>query len=273
MTSDYNLAANVAVKEFLSSKKVKDGTIQVVGIVETTTFRLGDKDSWKRAKRLLLKSGLKFFLKTSLLNHWQKMYLKFQKYVWAEKDRKVFEIKELAKKNRIPFLHIDDINSEKSREFMKEKNPDYLVSCLLLQKVSKEVLEIPRKNSINFHPALFTQHRGTWSAFWAILTNSRKWGATVHIMTENFDEGEIVVQKRFGIDKNESIFSVSQKSAKIGGRILVKALMRLRYKNRLASMKKAAMARLFTTPREEDVRKLRKMNKKIIYTEEVLSLN
>ena len=135
MASDYNLAANIAVKEFLSSKQVKKGIIEVVGILEATTFRIGDKTSWKRAERLLKKSGFRFFIKTSLLNHWQKVFLKWQKYTWAERDRDVFEIKELAQQNNIPFLRVDSINDKFSRDFINKYNPDYLVSALLLQKV------------------------------------------------------------------------------------------------------------------------------------------
>jgi len=272
MTSDYNIAANIAIKEFLFSKRVKNGEIEVVGIIEANTFRLGDKESWKRAKRLLKKSGLKFFLRTSLLNHWQKMYLKFQKYTWAERDRDVFEIKELAEKYKIPFLRVDSINELASESFIKNNQPDYLVSCLLLQKVSAKILSLPNLGSINFHPALFSQHRGTWSAFWAIFHDFRNWGATVHIMTENFDEGKIIVQKRFGIKADDSIFSVSRKSAKIGGKLLVKALIKLKYGNRLAGFAKKAMAKLSSTPESEQVKKLREMNKKIIYTEELLQL-
>lgn len=272
MVSDYNLAANIAVQEFLNSKQIRNGAIEVVGILEANTFRIGDKASWKRARQLLRKSGLRFFLRTSLLNYWQKMHLRFQKYTWAERDRDVFEIKELAAKHDIPFLRVDSINNNSSTEFIESSSPDYLVSCLLLQKVSAKILRLPKFGSINFHPALFHQHRGTWSAFWAIFYNFRSWGATVHMMTENFDEGKIIVQKRFGIKVDDSIFSVSQKSAKIGGKLLVKALLKLKYRNSLANFARKAMAGLSSTPKRDQVRKLHKMNKKIIYTEELLQL-
>ena len=272
MVSDYNLAANVAVREFLSAKKVRNGDIEVVGILEATTFRIGDKTSWKRAERLLRLSGFRFFMKTSLLNHWQKMFLRWQKYMMADRDRDIFEIKELASQNNIPLLRVDSINDEFSRDFIKKHDPDYLVSALLLQKVSKRVLDLPREGSINFHPALFHQHRGTWSAFSAIFHNFKTWGATVHMMTENFDEGKIILQKRFGIKADESIFSVSQKSAKVGGKLLVKALLRLKYKNKFVTLKKNALAKLSTTPNRNHIKKLKKMNKKMIHTEEVLQL-
>lgn len=270
MTSDYNLAANTAVQVFLDSKRRKKQNIEVVGIIETTTFRIGDSDSWKRATRLFTKSGWKFGLKTSLLNHWQKIWLKFQKYFYPNTNRVVFEIKELAGFEKIPFVRVDSINNQKSKDFIQKLNPDYLVSALLLQKVSPEVLALPQKGAINFHPALFSQHRGTWSAFWAVFHNFKTWGATVHMMTQNFDEGKIVAQKRFGLKPDASIFSVSQKSAKIGGKLLVTALIKLKYKNKLLDLKEKALAKLFTTPHKKHVKKLKRMNRRMIHSEEIL---
>ena len=70
----------------------------------------------------------------------------------------------------------------------------------------------------------------------------------------------------------ESIFSVSQKSARVGGKLLVKALTRLKYKNKLVTLKENALAKLSTTPEKNHIQKLKRMNKKMIHTEEVLQL-
>lgn len=261
LTSDYHLSANIAVGTFL--RKITPRKIEVVGIISASTICFDERSlriSWKFLKR----SGLRFFLKTVLTNLWQTVSLKIGKHFFNDGDREFFEIEELAEKNHIPFLAVSNINSKKVEKFIKERSPDYLVSCLLLQLVKKNILALPQKGSINFHPALFEAHRGGFSSFWALLKNRKKSGATVHFMTENLDAGKVLIQKNFLVKTSDSIFCINQKSARLGGKLLVKALSKLAKREKLAHFQKR-LGKIFTMPTKKQAQIFQKKGKKIIH--------
>ncbi|MCK5460596.1 hypothetical protein KAI58_01280 [Candidatus Gracilibacteria bacterium] len=264
LTSDYHLAANIAIDTFFQKRT---SNIEILGIISASTFCFDERSfriSWKFLKR----SGLRFFVKTVLTNIWQTILLKIGKYFFHEQKREFFEIEELSKKNNIPFLKVSNINSKNVKNFIKKHSPDYIVSCLLLQLVKKNILELPRKGAINFHPALFEFHRGGFTSFWTLFKNRKKSGATVHFMTEKLDEGKIILQKNFLVKQSDSIFCINRKSAQLGGRLLVKALIKLGKREKLENFQKR-LGKIFTMPTKKQTYLFRKKGKKIIHLKDL----
>lgn len=58
--------------------------------------------------------------------------------------------------------------------------------------VSKEFLN--KNKVINIHYSLLPKYRGYHSTVWAILNNEEFLGATIHLMNENIDDGDIIFQ-------------------------------------------------------------------------------
>ncbi|MCF7831237.1 hypothetical protein K9M41_04595 [Candidatus Gracilibacteria bacterium] len=262
LTTNYYLAANTAVKAFLQNTLRKKYDIQVVGIIGTTMLPF-NKYSWRQMRRFLKQAGIKFFLKSIITNFWRHLCIQFAKYCIPDKNRDFFEVEELAEKNHVSFLSVENINSPEAREFIRSKNPDYLVSCLLLQVLKKPVLDLPLEGAINFHPALFQDHRGTFSGFWALLKNLKRSGATVHFMTEKLDNGKVVLQRPFFVRPSDTIYCLDQRSARLGGNLLVKALVKLKKKKAKTFWIKK-MSQVFTMPTQKEVAIFEKRGKKII---------
>jgi methionyl-tRNA formyltransferase len=76
---------------------------------------------------------------------------------------------------------------------------DYILS-FYWKKINQEVLNIPVKGSINFHPGPLPEARGS-GYHMAILENWGYWGVTAHFMDAEFDTGPIIECRRFEIDK------------------------------------------------------------------------
>lgn len=261
MTSDYYLSAQIALKQFLDSPDLKKHNIKVVWIVVASTFHLFDKRSLKRIYRFIDLSGIKFFLKNVFTSFVHGLSVLFAKIFLGKNDREIFWIEELADMNGIPFKHVKDINSQESIDFIKDKKPNYLVSSLLMQIVKKRVLDIPTKWSINFHPALTQSHRWIFTSFWALLKNWKRHWATVHFMTEKIDNWEVILQKYFFIHPSDSMQCVNNKSSKLWGFLLAKALVKLKKERKWFFLKK--LWNIFTTPTEEDVNLFRKSWKSV----------
>ncbi len=217
LTTNHNLAANVCVKTFLQNTLLQKYDIEVVGMVITSMFFPLEKKSWKAFFRFIKMSGVSFACKSIVANILQNLKMNFAKNFVPDKKRKYFLLKELARRYGIPVLSTKEINTEEVLAFVSEKNPDYLVSAHLLQIVKKELLAIPHQGSINIHPALFQEHRGVFSSFWMLLRNRRQSGATVHFMNEKLDNGKIILQRNFFIQRSDSIHAVDEKAAKLGG--------------------------------------------------------
>ena len=230
LTSGRYPAANTAVRAFLGNTLLQKYGIEIVGIVSTEIWTLNQR-GWRTLRNFVKQSGLPFALRSIATTVWQNCMIRFAKYCVPDRNRKFFEIEELAHQYKIPFLCARNINSKTVYRFIKKKEPDCLVSCLLLQIVKKPLLNLPPQGAINFHPALLQEHRGTFTSFWALLQNRSYSGATVHYMTERPDDGQVILQRRFFIKPSDTIHCVNQKSAQLGGNLLVKALVKIKKKS------------------------------------------
>jgi len=64
---------------------------------------------------------------------------------------------------------------------------------------------------VNIHPALLPEGRGAWPMPVQLLSRYRYGGVTFHKMTEHFDEGEILLQKRVEIVPNDNLETLTIK--------------------------------------------------------------
>lgn len=59
------------------------------------------------------------------------------------------------------------------------------------------------KYAINFHPSLLPKNRGPYPLVQAIVEDRKVWGVTCHKVSEEFDTGDILEQRKFPIAKDE----------------------------------------------------------------------
>jgi methionyl-tRNA formyltransferase len=77
--------------------------------------------------------------------------------------------------------------------------PDVILVDSYSMLLPPEVLAIPRRGAFNVHGALLPAYRGANPTQWALLNDERETGVTIHVMTEEFDAGDIVAQRRVPI--------------------------------------------------------------------------
>lgn len=78
-------------------------------------------------------------------------------------------------------------------EVLASLDLDFLVSVHFPYLLPVAVLGLPRRGSVNLHPALLPYNRGWHTASWALLEGTPL-GATLHYMDEGADTGDIVHQ-------------------------------------------------------------------------------
>ena len=89
-------------------------------------------------------------------------------------------------------------------EVMKEGRLRYDLglSVLYWRKLRDEFLTVPRLGTINFHPALLPEYKGTGGYNLAIMDELSEWGSTAHYVDASIDTGEIIEVDRFPIDSS-----------------------------------------------------------------------
>lgn len=105
----------------------------------------------------------------------------------------------LSMKYKVPFWFVDNINSEESIKKIKSIKPDLIISAAFPQIFSNNLLAIPKKGSVNFHPSLLPKYRGAHPHFWVIVRGERVSGLTAHFMTDRVDHGDIIAQIKYKI--------------------------------------------------------------------------
>lgn len=104
-----------------------------------------------------------------------------------------------------------DFQSPESVALLHKIDPEYIIGIHHYYIIPKEVREIPHRGFLNLHPAYLPYNRGWHTPSWAIIDGT-PYGATLHLMSEKLDEGDILAQKQLTIDPSDTANSLYQKA-------------------------------------------------------------
>lgn len=93
-------------------------------------------------------------------------------------------------------------------ERLTDENYDLIISAAYPFKIPVNNIRIP---CINVHPTLLPVGKGPWPLPLIILKNLRTCGVSIHKASQEFDSGDILLQKSFKIDNNENLETLSCK--------------------------------------------------------------
>lgn len=123
------------------------------------------------------------------------------------------QIDEFCKSHDIKCFTDKMVNSNETISYLKNEKPDLIIVCSFNQKISNDVMKIPRLGIINFHPSLLPAYRGPYPEQAVILNGESKTGITVHYLSEKTDSGKIIYRCELKIDENEKLSSLKKRIA------------------------------------------------------------
>lgn len=105
-------------------------------------------------------------------------------------------------------------------ELLKRMQIDLIVLAGFLWLVPENLLRAYPNKIINIHPALLPQYGGKGMygdrVHKAVLANKEgESGITIHFVNERFDEGEIIYQARFKIEKGDTLEMIKFKGQQL----------------------------------------------------------
>ncbi|NQT32910.1 MAG: methionyl-tRNA formyltransferase [Candidatus Omnitrophica bacterium] len=107
---------------------------------------------------------------------------------------------------------------------LRERDTDLFVVIDYGQILSREVLDIPKKYCINLHPSLLPKYRGASPVNWTVINGESETGNTVIKIDERMDAGEVIMQEKLTVAKEDDAEVLLDKLSLKGVELLIKAL-------------------------------------------------
>lgn len=134
----------------------------------------------------------------------------------------LFEFEKL----KLPFYFFGSHNSIVTEKFVKDSKIDLLVNAGTPRILKSYILKVPKIGVINCHPGLLPKFRRCTNVEWAIFLDEQI-GNTVHLMTDEIDEGPIILQESLIFRKLDRYSDIRTKVFERGFELLARGIMKL----------------------------------------------
>lgn len=124
----------------------------------------------------------------------------------------------------VDVFDVEDINKEMA--LLDNVSDGLVISCGWRQVIKKNILVIPHYGFIGFHPTLLPRGRGPAPIINSILEGYSRSGLTMFYLGEGVDDGDIIGQQLFTINKSDHADDVYAKVI-TAGRKLVRSFLPL----------------------------------------------
>jgi len=131
-----------------------------------------------------------------------------RKLIFLGKKANIKIIKSVYKRSLIPYLSDCDIIVSVSWPFI----------------IRNEVLRMFPGRILNVHASLLPKYRGQHPLNWALLNDEKKIGVTIHLVSEELDAGNILIQKSITIKDKDDMQYIRKKIHLLGAKLLVESI-------------------------------------------------
>ena len=145
------------------------------------------------------------------------------------------EVKRYSELKNIKLLQPENLSDPDFIKQIKKINPTLIV-VVAFKKLPSILFEIPKYGAINLHASLLPDYRGAAPINWCLINNETYTGVSIIEINEKIDYGNILMQEKVLIDKDEDFETLKNKLSSIGSKILYKTI-NLIFKNKIKSKK------------------------------------
>lgn len=180
-----------------------------------------------------------------------------------------FSLRNYAKNANIETIDANNFNSSTFIKKINQWKPDIIVTRIN-QILKKEILKIPPLGCLCCHSSLLPNYRGIAAEFYNLLHDEKYAGFSIIKMTEKLDEGDIIAQKQMAISKKDTLYSLTLKNAKLGGKLLIQSLSER--KNECITFKKqlSNKGQYYSWPNTKAVSQFKNKGRKFITVKELI---
>ena len=131
-------------------------------------------------------------------------------------------VKVVALEHSIPVFQVKKIRDDYS--FVKDMNPDLIITCAYGQIVPQGLLDIPKLGNINVHGSLLPKYRGASPIQQALINGDKVTGVTIMEMIYQMDAGRMYAKKEIELSEDDNYSSLYNKMKVAGLEALLEML-------------------------------------------------
>ena len=133
-------------------------------------------------------------------------------------------VKNFASSRKVPIYQPENLRDHSVQERLKGLSADLFVVVAYGKILPRELLDIPGFYAINLHASLLPKYRGAAPIARAIMSGEKETGLTIIRMNEKMDEGDVVLQRKVGIEGADTSEALSQRLSRLGAILLIDAI-------------------------------------------------
>jgi len=133
----------------------------------------------------------------------------------------------IAWERALPVVEVGRLDDPRMVSLLASYAPDVIAVACFDRKVPRAVLDLPPLGCLNVHPSLLPANRGPAPLFWTFRHGDAETGVTIHLMSEELDAGDILVQERLAVPDGITGDELERRTATLGGGLLVWAIRAL----------------------------------------------
>lgn len=143
------------------------------------------------------------------------------------KNTNYADLKSIADQYNIAYYEIDSVDGKKTKDYESVINGLELDLILVLgwyYMLPKSTRELARYGAWGIHASMLPDYAGGAPLNWAIINGEKETGVTLFRMEDGVDDGDIIAQKTFSIEYDDTIKEVYDKATIVSKEILKEIL-------------------------------------------------
>ncbi|MFL3870302.1 methionyl-tRNA formyltransferase [Streptomyces griseobrunneus] len=167
--------------------------------------------------------------------------------IWSD------SVADLAEKHGIPVIIRNRPDGE-LLDRLKEVAPDIIVANNWRTWIPPEIYNLPVHGTLNIHDSLLPAYAGFSPLIWALINGEPEVGVTAHLMDEELDAGDIVVQRSVAVGPTDTSTDLFHRTVGLIAPVTTEALGLIASGRTEFTPQDRSRASFFHKRAEEDIR-------------------
>lgn len=166
-----------------------------------------------------------------------------------------YSLTSVFEKYRISYFFESDVNSADNIEKLRHWQTDLIISISCPQIFRKALIDLPSRGCLNLHGSALPDYRGVMPSFWMLANGEKEAGSTLFFVNEKIDAGDVLIQKTFPVQSEDTLDSFIKRSKRIGAEMVIEGIDKILKNNVHTFPLDMTKGRYFGWPTRIDVKK------------------
>lgn len=135
-------------------------------------------------------------------------------------------VADLAAENGLPTM-LKNRPDDELAEQIEAVKPDVIVATNWRTWIPPRIFNAPRLGTLNVHDSLLPAYAGFAPLIWALINGETEVGVTAHMMNDDLDAGDIVLQWAVPVEPADTTTDLFHKTVKLFGPITIEGLAQI----------------------------------------------